>query len=143
MIQRFTDFSVISFFKELVLSCGNAKTSFLKAECCRFLGEVLKRHKSLNVESLGVINGCLSLIVSTLGDALKVNFSKDNNPLIVENVNTDIIENDNTKSNKKKKSKKNDVPEVDVKTENGKTEIGSSASGSGNYFIYICIYIWR
>jgi hypothetical protein len=53
LIQRFTDFSVFSFFKDLVLSCGSAKTSFLKAECCRFLGEVLKRHKSLNTESIG------------------------------------------------------------------------------------------
>jgi hypothetical protein len=30
LIQRFTDFSVFSFFKDLVLSCGSAKTSFLK-----------------------------------------------------------------------------------------------------------------
>ena len=96
LIQRFPDFCISSFLVHLIPSCENAKSSFLRAECCRFLGEILKRHKSLQKSSLEVLSSSLKSIVTTLGGALTFNFSS---PSIIE------ADGGSTGSNNKKEEK--------------------------------------
>jgi hypothetical protein len=75
LIQRFPDFCVASFLPDLISSCESAKTSFLRSECCRFLGDILKRHKSLQAATVETLDLSLMSIVTTLGGALSFNFS--------------------------------------------------------------------
>jgi hypothetical protein len=75
LIQRFPDFCVASFLPDLISSCEGAKTSFLRSECCKFLGDILKRHKSLQAATVETLDLSLMSIVTTLGGALSFNFS--------------------------------------------------------------------
>ena len=101
LIQRFPDFCVGSFLGDLIRSCGGAKTSFLRAECCRFFCEVLKRHKSLLPATAEIISSSLKEIVTTLGDAIAFNIFSSSSSI----AETEVVVQSVETSKKTKKSK--------------------------------------
>ena len=107
LIQRYPDFCVASFLDDLVSSCASAKSSFLRAECCRLLGEILKRQKSLQSGTLDLLDSSIINIVTSLGGAISINFSPAS---LVEK--EEVIEKEEKTSKKGKKNKKDDVAAV-------------------------------
>ena len=106
LIQRYPDFCVASFLNDLISSCSTAKSSFLRAECCRFLGEILKRHKSLQAGTLELLDSSLTNIVTSLGGAISYNFSSAS---LVEK---DEVVEKQEKSGKNGKKSKKEIPVV-------------------------------
>lgn len=127
IIQRFPDFCVGSFLPDLISSCGGAKTSFLRAECCRFFCEILKRHKSLLPGSSDILSSSLERIVTTLGDAIAFNIfsspSSSSSSLVV----TEVVVPSAETGKKSKKSKKE---VVEVGTVSKEVEVPSSGKAS-------------
>jgi hypothetical protein len=109
LIQRFPDFCVGSFLPDLISSCEGAKTSFLRSECCRFLGDILKRHKSLQPVTAEVLDLSLMSIATTLGGALSFNFSSS----AVKDKEQEEAADKPEKSKKNKKSKKGEAGAAD------------------------------
>jgi hypothetical protein len=125
LIQRFPDFCVASFLPDLISSCEGAKTSFLRSECCRFLGDILKRHKSLQAVTVETLDHSLMSIVTTLAGALSFNFSTSSSA--VKDKEQDESADKPGKSKKNKKSKKGEAGA----TEESKEEVVTAAASSG------------
>ena len=105
LIQRYPDFCVASFLDDLVSSCASAKSSFLRAECCRLLSEILKRQKSLQTGTLDLVDSSIINIVTSLGGAITINFS-------VASEKEEVVEKEEKVGKKGKKNKKDDVATI-------------------------------
>ena len=119
LVSRYPEFCVLSFLPDLISSCESAKSAFLRAECCRFLTCILKRHKSLQGKALEVMDASLKNMVRTLGRALCSNCSSSSSSLALQE-NTEKGD----KADKNKKSKK----EAAVADAAAVTEIASSSN---------------
>lgn len=118
LVQRYPEFCVLSFLPDLISSCESAKSSFLRAECCRFLTCILKRHKCLQGKSLEVMDASLKNMVRTLGKALSSNCASSSTSTALqtkgekEDAKTDKID----KNKKSKKSKKEAAADITPET---------------------------
>lgn len=129
LIQRFPDFCVASFLPDLISSCEGAKTSFLRSECCRFLGDILKRHKSLQPVTVEILDLSLMSIVTTLGGALSFNFSTS---AVKDKEQEELAADKPEKGKKNKKSKKGDAGAADGGKIEVETETGVGAGGASS-----------
>jgi hypothetical protein len=121
LVSRYPEFCVLSFLPDLISSCESAKSAFLRAECCRFLTCILKRHKSLQGKALEVMDASLKNMVRTLGRALCSNCSSSSSLALLE----DAEMGDKADKNKKNKKSKKEAAAADAEAV---TEIASSSN---------------
>ena len=103
LVSRYPEFCVLSFLPDLISSCESAKSAFLRAECCRFLTCILKRHKSLQGKALEAMDASLKNMVRTLGRALCSNCSSSSSSLALLEDAEKVEKADKNKKNKKSK----------------------------------------
>jgi hypothetical protein len=125
LVSRYPEFCVLSFLPDLISSCESAKSAFLRAECCRFLTCILKRHKSLQGKALEVMDASLKNMVRTLGRALCSNCSSSSSSLALLE---DAEKGDKAEKNKKNKKSKKEAAAVAVADAAAVTEIDSSSN---------------
>ena len=123
LVSRYPEFCVLSFLPDLISSCESAKSAFLRAECCRFLTCILKRHKSLQGKALEVMDASLKNMVRTLGRALCSNCSSSASLGLLE----DAEKGDKADKNKKNKKSKKEAAAADA---TAVTEIDSSSNSA-------------
>ena len=118
LVQRYPEFCVLSFLPDLISSCESAKSSFLRAECCRFLTCILKRHKSLQGKSLEVMDASLKNMVRTLGRALSSNCASSSTLTALQTKGEkEDAKTEKTDKNKKSKKSKKETAAADVTPE--------------------------
>ena len=132
LVQRYPEFCVLSFLPDLISSCESAKSSFLRAECCRFLTCILKRHKCLQGKSLEVMDASLKNMVRTLGRALTANCSSSSSTSSSFSALQDEGEGGDGKIEKTDKNKKNKKSKKEVAAEVTQVTVATDATSSSN-----------